>query len=447
MMFAAAIFVAGTSALPRPALAQCQTCSCVSDEHAKLRGHIRDEHVDTKDYIEAQFDIFRENFFLRFFFAENLLAAMRGMAEQMTTNGLLQVMAVGTFLDAQNQMETQRLLQEMAAAAHRDYQPATEMCAIGGATRSLAASSFNSTLTSTVLSRRLRDRMLGHADTVAAGGPDYETRNRFHQLQLVYCKESDHAGEMKHICTVEKQQSSGGQGKAPRPLTRDRDIDYRHTVELPKTINLDFTNETIGNDEQDEQHVLALGAHLYAHQPPRFTDKQLFKNVDNHFLYVDLRSLAAKRDVAAYSFSEIVGMKTRGTQAAADITPFTAKFYEQMGLSQDDVKRLLGDRPSYHAQMDVLTRAIYQRPDFYINLYTSPANVSRIGASIRAVNLMQNMDRFKSGLRSEMLLSQILESRLRHVEDIVLRRIQPQSLPGIVRDLEGDGSSRDGGGP
>ncbi len=86
---------------------------------------------------------------------------------------------------------------------------------------------------------------------------------------------------------------------------------------------------------------------------------------------------------------------------------------------EEQIDDILGERPSYYAQMEVLTKKIYQHPNFYTNLYDKPANVDRIGASIDAISLMNQRDRFESLLRREMLTSLLVEEGLaKHVEDI-----------------------------
>jgi len=87
--------------------------------------------------------------------------------------------------------------------------------------------------------------------------------------------------------------------------------------------------------------------------------------------------------------------------------------FVDFGLSEGDIRDILGDNPSYWAQMDVLTKKMYQDPKFYTNLYDKPANVSRMNASMQAIGLMHYRDRYNSQLRQELLISQMVESRLK----------------------------------
>ncbi len=85
---------------------------------------------------------------------------------------------------------------------------------------------------------------------------------------------------------------------------------------------------------------------------------------------------------------------------------------QDFGLSAADIDEYLGERPSYYAQMEVLTKKIYQDPNFYVNLYDKPTNVKRIGAAMDAILLMNQRDRFESLLRREMLSATLIENTL-----------------------------------
>ena len=67
---------------------------------------------------------------------------------------------------------------------------------------------------------------------------------------------------------------------------------------------------------------------------------------------------------------------------------------------------------SYYAQMEILAKRIYQRPEFYTNLYDKPANVKRKAAALQAIGMMLERDIYDSYLRSEAILSLILEARV-----------------------------------
>jgi hypothetical protein len=93
---------------------------------------------------------------------------------------------------------------------------------------------------------------------------------------------------------------------------------------------------------------------------------------------------------------------------------------KEMGLEEEEIKKYLGDRPSYYAQMEILTKKLYQNPTFYTELYDKPANVERKNVSLQAIELMQKRDIYRSILRSEAILSVMLETALgEHQEKVV----------------------------
>lgn len=106
----------------------------------------------------------------------------------------------------------------------------------------------------------------------------------------------------------------------------------------------------------------------------------------------------------------ITGIDTNGDGDVLDAADITVG---------EQIDEMLGERPSYYAQMEVLTKKIYQTPDFYTNLYDKPANVERIGASIDAIALMNQRDRYETLLRQEMLTALLVEENLKtHVDDV-----------------------------
>ena len=135
------------STAPRTAYAShCSSpCGCSTDESNNTITHIRNEHGATRVFITEEFMyhqnwLFGANGVTDSFFHSHFLRALMMMTEQLTSNAMMQMLQLGTFFDAQIQIETQRIYQRKAAEAHKDYQPNTQMCVIGGNTRSLASS-------------------------------------------------------------------------------------------------------------------------------------------------------------------------------------------------------------------------------------------------------------------------------------------------------------------
>ena len=80
-------------------------------------------------------------------------------------------------------------------------------------------------------------------------------------------------------------------------------------------------------------------------------------------------------------------------------------------------ENILGKNPSYDAQMEVLTKKIFQDSEFYIDTYDKPSNVARQEVAIQAIELMQKRDLYRSFLRSEIIASVMLETALLEEQD------------------------------
>ncbi|MCC7300528.1 MAG: hypothetical protein IT583_05565 [Verrucomicrobia bacterium] len=336
------------------------------------------------------------------FWQENLLPAMMAMAEQLAAVAMQQMAILGAFIDAQEQLETQRLFQQLMARAHKDYHPSIEMCEFGTRIKSLAATERRGELASYALSQRSQDRNLGNANVAGYGGPRSDLKSRINQYLTTFCDRRDNNDSLDLVCT-------SGAGAAQRERY-NKDIDFPRTIAHPWTINVNLTNA--GAATANEEDIFALAQNLYSFD---VYDRVKAKTLENNparlvtgaqQAYLDMRSRVAQLSVAESSYNAIVGLKAEGTGGSRT---FIEAFLQQLGLSAADATALLGNNPSYDAQMEILTKKAYQDPRFYTNLYDKPANVERKGAAIQAIGLIQKFDLFKSYLRTEASLSILLE--------------------------------------
>ncbi len=411
-----------------------------------------------------------QSWIVQIFWEDNILPAMMLMTNQMTAVAMKQAEMLGMFMDAKHQLETQQVFQKLASRSHKDYMPSTGVCEFGSTARSLAASERKGELTAIVLAKRSQNRNLGNQNTAAAIGEDSDKKSRLKQFREKFCDPFDNNNGLSYLCehgnppdhdltdnTMGDEPPNGigaPQGPDPnapngplRPMERDyrmnKDIDYTRTMDYPWTLDMDMVSTDADPDTGDtpattltgdEEDVMALANNLYAQEiffrPPSLS---LELNPDGNYKimqknYMDLRSIVAKRSVAENSFNAIAAMKTAGTPGSRD---YLVAILEQFLPVPDpdsptngtreamlnDLKRMLGRNPSYYAQMEILTKKIFQNPDFYTNLYDTPANVSRKGVAIQAIALMQKFDLYKSYLRNEASLSVLLELAVQDLQD------------------------------
>jgi hypothetical protein len=316
---------------------------------------------------------------------------------------------IGRFMDAQNQLGSMQALQEMNAKSTNSYATSTSLCQFGSLTKSLAASEAKAKANQIVLAERSQNRQLGHNNMASQTGSQGDRMARLAQFQAKFCDKSDFNGGMKDLC-------SG----APPDTMLNLDIDFARAVDAKKTLNVDFTNAAKTNDEEA---VIALASNLYAHETFDRMGAGGLKDSnakDNRTTYLDQRSIVAKRSVAENSFNAWVGKKAEGE---AGSKTYIEAVLKSLGVPAADLPKYLGDKPSYDAQMEVLTKKVFQDPAYYANLMDNPANVQRQYASLQAFGLMQQRDIFETILRSEMLLSLIVEMEVSKFQDDVQNRL------------------------
>lgn len=382
---------------------------------------------------------------------------IRLMSLELTSVLVMQTKIIGTFFDAKIQMETQRKIQELKARAHKDYQPSEQMCRFGTFIRSVASTESKSVADKKFLNKLLMNQYLGVPGNSTEDGEGTAAKARIEVFKEHYCNPHDNNSTLDLFCPAHANMS----GMTPAQRERlNKDIDYTRTIDSKLTLNVDFADATstgmapvLTNDELD---VITMAKNLYMPQSlfnPNIGT--INRDARPHFAS---RSLAAKMNVAHTSYLSIVGLKVEApegnpttpiaslpnlpTNMQVDptdpnlrqkpVTPKTLVLTEDAGWSymkammrefnmfddnansstDDEIEAMLGVRPSYYAQMEILTKKIYQSPNFYTNLYDKPANVKRIGVAMDAIALMNLRDRYDSQLRQEMLTSLLVEEGL-----------------------------------
>lgn len=390
----------------------CVDCGSVAAAHQNTQNTIDSLHEQTREYITDQWEQHRNDFIIGFYFKHHLLWAMMNMTEQLTVAGMHQMLAIGSMLDAKQQLETQALIEELNAEAHKRYRPDTDMCVFGTFTKSLAASQHDGQLVTFALGEHLQDRQMQNRGAANGQNKVTERRGRLYQFQKHFCNRKDNNENLKLLCD----------GSAPPLRGMNADLNYTRTISLPHTIEVDFKDGTIDTaGSTDENAVFAMGKNLFTHDLiETLTIDQINENPN---IALELKQYAAKHNVATSSYNAIIGMKARGAEQSADLQKYAVRMMDGMGVDEDNVKALYGERPSYHAQMKILTQTMYQRPEFYTGLYGSPANIERKSATIDAIRLMQTMDMYKSQIRQEALLAIILETSLEEQYTDVRNRI------------------------
>lgn len=433
------LLAAGAAALFAfaPRAQACSWCSCETTLMQPTKDHETAQHDKIRD--ETIPEEFREleRWLLNDVWLKYFPELLVNITHELTVMALYQLQMIGAMMDATNQMETQRLFQELNARAYKDYRPSPRLCSFATGVRSLAAAEQRSKVSIAAMNRWAQARHLGNTNAGSAEGAGNDKSNRLFLFRSRFCDVYDNNG-LKNVMAAGGRSglsplcAGGGAAPATVPVeSRNKDIDYLRTVNAAKTLNVDFTDNTLWSDETD---LFALASNLYDHNVSIRIPESQFESASDEEAVLDVRSIVAKRSVAEESLFTIAGMKSPGSESdvfcangftgcSTGTLGYMAVILKDLGIEPDDVIAKYGIRPSYYAQMEILTKKIYQNQDFYTDLYDTPANVARKAATLQAIGLMQDFDTLESHLRTEMMLSVILELEIMKLQETVKKKI------------------------
>lgn len=329
---------------------------------------------------------------------------LRKISTQLKATIMLEAVMIGGFIDAQSHLSAQLALQRLAAEAVNDYTPSEALCRFGSLSKGLASSEGRSQVTKRALNEALGDRETMRRMTAYGMSPGAGDFARVRQFRNIYCDTYDESNALATFC--ETTASSANFNK---------DVDFTRLLDVPLTLPVNFVTTPTAAQLRGNADVMAYANNLFAGEAFRGFRSDDFKkqgvmddDVQNY------RSVVAARSLVRNSFTSFVGMKAEGTTGSATYMQAIAN---GLGLSATDVTRLVGSNPSYFAQMEMLTKKIYQDPKFFVNLYEKPANVERQRAAMKGVSLQQQADLLDVLKRREMLLSVLLELRLKNLSE------------------------------
>lgn len=415
----------------------CPTDDCERDTHNDFLDGFDDFIQEILDEFttgsgQGALDAF-EQWMLDWLFNENILQVIVRMTHQFTIIIMQQTFIIGTWFDAEIQMDTQNMMRRLATEAHKDYHPSYTLCTFGTNVRSLAAADFNRNLTYAALNQHSIRRQLGSANVNASDGRQEDREGRLEHFSDRFCDrfdnnalETDIETGLGLVCQASVQ-----------PETVNLDVDFTRTFLAPRTLEIDMAD---GTETDDEEAIFAMGSNLYGHELIRSVSDRLTNAAANQDNYIEFRSVVAKRSVAQNSFNAIVALKTQGSAASAIGTnqsnPGTAAYMtnllQELGIPDPEIEELIGERPSYYSQLEILAKRIFQRQGFYIDLYGKPANVMRKKVAMQAINLMLERDIHNSYLRSEAIMSILLEIRVAEAQNAVndmIGQVQAEGTP------------------
>lgn len=384
--------------------------------------------MNLEDHVNSE-----QNWIVEDFFEDYWVKALAELTEYLSAFGMKQMEMFGMFMDAKIHLETRRLFLELQAEAHRDYHPSDEICWMGTAARSLAASETKGLNNLLALNINQMSRNTLSSNNASSGSHEADLDSRWKQFVRTFCDPRDNgwsvAGTgMDLACDHDGAGGSTTTG-ATNPARKNADIDYSRVVDDARTINVDFTNATFNSDEED---ILALSKNIYGHKTMEPITSTRLKNIGDQKMLLFLRSVIARRNVAQTSFNAIIALKSSGSNglsgSPSNVGTFLGAVVKDLmpaATTDAEIYKIIGENPSYYAQLEVLAKKIYQNPEFFADLYDKPANVSRKSVAMKAIDLLLDRALQETQLRQEMLMSVLLSTEMRQEYRLINRNISP----------------------
>ena len=340
--------------------------------------------------------------------AGNIQPLIGAMTTQIFAVGFSQTAMIGTFFDAKNQSNRQLVLDQHYVDAVRTYQPSPSLCRFGSASIGLASSEQLANINTSLMAEHSLARNLGREGTPAEKAQD-DLSVRVSEFRSIYCDPTHAGGRLVDQLTPNGNvREEGVCGPGGDPGRVNRDIDVAGAFFSPATLNVNFTNQTRTEGEED---LLALAHNLYGYGLKDGPNNRALQENEpdfekNRIAYHSYRALLAKRTVAQNSFYTLAGLKSEGSGAS---TQSLIQIITQLGFSPEDAANLLSAAPSYDAQLEILSKTLYQNPQFLTALVENPQNVKRQQAAMLAIELMQRRESYKAMRRQEMILASMLD--------------------------------------
>jgi hypothetical protein len=359
------------------------------------------------------FDSLRQNFILGSFHDEYFAPAMTksfgGITSQLLGNAAL----VGNVIEGQTNIQSIQNFQSASSEILTSHQSSEALCRFASLGKSLAADDVKRRAQQLLFSEVGLARSLGTEGAPAASGAVGDVAARLNMFITEFCDKESNNNGLGLMCNQAGSVFGSGVN------VKNADLNFAQVISLKPTLDIDLTDQFTGvnsngapnNLTPDEESVIAMSYNLYGHKTiaPRFGETEL-ESPEGQQAYIKIRTLLAGRALASNSFYAFVTERATGTGAAL---PHMKALLNEMGVSAADAEKLIGLKPSYYAQMNLLTRSLYQNTNFYGTLMEGKTNVTRQSAYMDSIDLMQDRDLYNSSLRTELLLSSLIELETR----------------------------------
>lgn len=363
---------------------------------------------------------------------DSWIAGLKSMTAQMTATQIQNTGTKGAIMDGVAVNNAILSMQKLQAGAYRDYTPGENLCRFGTLSRSLASADMAAMRQKIAIDTLLLNRE-NHNGPHGSPYADHDKLGKLDNLTNLYCNPGDNNGApVACACDTTKGTCTG-----PIAARSNRDLDFTRLLGSRLTVDLDMTDGMLTPDEQDILGFLTTIS-AFPTLPSLSRGASDASLSPRAFLaFQEARKITAQRSLTRATLSHFVGNRAQGGGGGSS-GPMIA-LLQELGMSPEDAAQYLKSdymsltangsdtarthHPSYEAQMEILTKKIYQNPNYYTGLMDKPTNVTRAQAAQMAIRLMQRRDLYDVITRREMLLSQLLEQRLKTEENRMRTRL------------------------
>jgi hypothetical protein len=227
-----------------------------------------------------------------------------------------------------------------------------------------------------------------------------DASSRLEQFRTTYCNPADLNGGLEDFCD------------ATPPERQNKDIDATRMLFLPNTLEMGFYG---GGAKADEEDLMAFLVNFAGddviNRTFNLNTNDLTEDVREDFM--DFRHLKLLESIMMSAVIDYAARKTTGSGIA---DPEYSAMAENLGIDRGELYNEFGSDPSLYAQEEMLFNVAYN-PNFYVKLYDKPENVSRVIASLDALELMALNRLIKSSEKSSILLASILNVGLKDMRE------------------------------
>ncbi|MES2728917.1 MAG: hypothetical protein V4621_02310 [Pseudomonadota bacterium] len=336
-----------------------------------IKEYVRDFFTDTKD------------FYLSDFVTEFVEPALKKKTQQVVSSDQQENNAEGAIADATQANEQATEIGIAQAETALDYAPHPLIGQMATYSRGLALASERMRQSRLVRGDAGTADLLAASGTLTAKGGGAVEDWRLKNLKDLYIDPDQQGGYLRKLVHGDERVN--------------RDLDVARSLVGRNTLDLNFEDTTLSEDEQD---FLALKENLASSAAMENSRMRDLATTDAALTDLpELLSLTARRSLIDRTINTIAGMRARGSDVSA---PEMQALLRQLGYADDspEMQDITG-QASYEAHMDILTRRVFQNPNMYVNLIANPTALRRILVSQNAVRNMQQYDMYATTTRAE----------------------------------------------